>query len=409
MSGTFTSKGLRDFAHLSELALRDGTPLPLNEADLIAWANVIDADAVVRTQDLRTFSQFCSNLDQLTEEEIERAWREIRANTEEGQRLFRDNGTNPARAQKRAAREAFRARFNSTPGVVATKEGSVSCSLVLRQRPLIAPSVIQAALQALSRTWCRPDGEELVTGLDYWRCCGQLAQGFYYRWVWPDGIVDTEWLVARASWHREVRGILQKSLVGLDSPLLVTRAVMDGRLDQFPQVTSTEARVLIWAWNQWSTVKHRPKPPTETVWLDDFLIQDALAWRKENPLGLIWIDDRAVENELRRLGELVYGAGTDPPESGNVGYSLSIASFGTGRNLQKHSTCLYLSFPPSGKQAEQSLGRLHRQGQEADQVTVDFYSHTEGAAESIRKACRDAAYISESQGVSQKLLFCSWI
>lgn len=448
LSGTVTSKGLRDYAHLCELALRNSSPVPLKEADLIAWANVIDADAVARSQDIRAFEEFCPNLGSLTEVEIAWALQEIDAGTDTGRALKRTGGQLPAKSLKRAARNAFRERFVRTVGVVATTEGSVQCSLKLRERALRVPDVVQEALDDLNATWTRPDGEELVTALDKWRCAAQLSQGFYYRWVWPDNVVDTEWMGYRSWWHREVREVLKKSFVGLDSPLLVTRAVSDLRLNdlmcgacgahqrheytyctkcnavctgkeaQAYPLDEQEKHALISAWTHWSSVSEehpelpppnkRPKPPTETVWLDAFLIEDALEWRKEHPKGLIWFDDRAVEAVLRLLGVETYGGGEDPPEDGR-GMALSINAFKQVRNLQKNSENLMLSWQSSGQVMEQAIGRTHRQGQEADEVLVDFYNHTDSTQEALTRSRNDAEYLQQTQGSPQKLVYATWI
>jgi hypothetical protein len=391
MSGTFTSKGLKDYAHLAELALRDNSPLPLLSRDLIAWANCVDSDAETRArpQDWSAFYEFAPELREIEEDKERRAM----------------------------ARSVFLSRFRATPGVVATEEGSVACSLYLRKREAPVPAEVWQAIIDLRRTWTRPDGEELVTAIDYWRCAQQLVQGFYYRWVWPDGIVDYMWLQRRAEWHRNVRQALQRSLAGFDSPLLVTRAVLDGRLDDFH--LGHFAKTLAAAWKEWDEVRHRPRPPTETVWISDYIVHDALVWRSEHPNGIVWINDKAIEDRLRQVRALcvntgstdlpeIYGAGEVPPDDGR-GMMLSIRAHGTGLNLQKHSESLILSFPSSGKTCEQLLGRLHRYGQTADEVTFDYYASTEEGLKTIASATRDAKYIQQTQGGAQKLLYAAWI
>lgn len=391
LSGTFTSKGLKDYAHLSELALRDNSPLPLLARDLIAWANCVDSDAETRSrpQDWSAFYEFAPELREIEEDKERRA----------------------------KARSVFLSRFRATQGVVATEEGSVACSLYLRKRDVTIPAEVWQTIIELRKTWTRPDGEELVTAIDYWRCAQQLVQGFYYRWVWPNGIVDYVWLQRRADWHRAVRQALQRSLSGFDSPLLVTRAVMDGRLGDFH--LGHFAKALTGAWTAWNEVRHRPRPPTETVWISDYLVHDALVWRNEHPKGIVWYNDKATEERLREVRALcqntgsddvpeIYGAGEVPPDDGR-GMMLSIRAHGTGLNLQKNSEGLILSFPSSGKTCEQLLGRLHRYGQIADEVTFDYYAATEEGLKTIESAKRDAYYIKQTQGGAQKLLYAAWI
>lgn len=374
MSGTLTSKSLRDYAHLCELALREGSPLPTEEADLNAWANCIDANGVPQDKDWSLFAAFS----------------DVR-------------GIPDADERRDAAREVFRERFTSTPGVVATREASVQCSLLFHQRRVIVPPIVADALADLHKTWCRPDGEEMDSALALWRLGMQITQGFYLRWKWPGGVVDQEWLDARAQWHREVRYILQRNQTGLDSPFLVKMAVMRGHLDEAP---------IMRAWRAWDRVRERPAPPTETVWIDDYLVRDALAWREEHPDGLIWHADLAIESALRAAGVPTFGRGTVPPTDGSLrGMAVSVRVHGTGfDHLQDHhAENLILSWPSSGKTCEQLVGRTHRQGQEADEVSVWYYDHTDDAREAIATSREDARYLQETQGSPQKLVYGTWL
>lgn len=367
VSGTLTSKSLRDYAHLCELALHSASPLPREARDLIAWANCIDSRGVARPQDWTVLAE-----------------------------CFREPSAEEATVRREEAREAFRARLTSTPGVVATTEPSVACSLVLARRPdPPLPPIVADALRQLRATWCRPDGEEIQTPIDLWRLGVQMSQGFFYRWDWPGGVVDHEWLELRAIWHRAVRQYLALDLAGYDSPLLVTNGVIHGK------ITSPD---MVSAWQGWAKVKHRPQPPTATVWLDDYLLRDAGEWRKAHPSGIVWYSDHAIALALRQRGERVFAAGETPPYDG-AAICLSTHAHGTGLNLQPWSENLILSWPSSGKACEQLIGRTHRQGQEADEVGVWYYGHTPEARALMRKSIEDARYIEATTGSPQKLVY----
>jgi hypothetical protein len=370
VSGTLTAKSLRDYAHLCELALHDGSPLPREARDLIAWANCIDARGIAREQDWAVLSE-CFDVRDLEPE-----------------------------SRREAAREAFRGRLTRTRGVVATTEPSVGCSLILyRRADPVLPPVVSDALRTLRATWCRPDGEELQTPLDMWRIGVQMSQGFYYRWDWPGGIVDGEWMALRAAWHRAVRGYLALDLPGYDSPLLVTNGVLHGKITD-PSLIS--------AWQAWDRVRHRPQPPTVTVWLDDYLLRDAAEWRRAHPEGIVWYADKAIGEALRQRGERVFWAGETPPYDGRA-LALSISAHGTGLNLQPWSENLVLSWPSSGKTCEQLIGRTHRQGQEADEVGVWYYGHTPEARALMRKSIEEARYIQHTTGSPQKMIYAAFV
>lgn len=384
MSGTLTSKSLKDYAHLAELALREGSPVPRTQEELIAWANVIDAKGVPQSKDWQVFADF---------EDIRGDLGRTKPRTTSPFEAL-DTSLDTQVAKERA-REVFQRRLTTTPGVVATKEGSVQCSLFFHERTVdVAPSVNEA-LADLNMTWRRPDGEELVSALEVWRVGMQLSQGFYLRWVWPEGQIDFDWLGARAEWHRAIREVLKWNVVGMDSPLLVTRAVMTGRLTD---------RFAVSAWRAWDEHRHKPKPPTEIIWFDDSLVENALEWAQEHPKGLIWYNDHALELALRALDIRTFGAGEVPPDDGR-GMALSIRAHGTGLNLQKHNENLCLSFPSSGKTAEQLIGRTHRQGQEADDVSFWYYNHTKPYQDALKQARNDAQYIQQTLGSPQKLVY----
>ena len=371
VSGTLTAKSLRDYAHLCELALRDGSPMPREARDLIAWANCIDARGIARPQDWDVLGEWESfrHLDDAAERRI-------------------------------AARQRFEARLTSTPGVVSTREASVACSLVITRRvapPL--PTVVADALREMRKTWMRPDGEELVSPLDVWRLGVQMAQGFFYRWDWPAGKPDLEWMSARAAWHRAVREYLKLDLPGLDSPLLVTNGVIQGRIAD-PWMTEP--------WREWDRVRHRPKPPTVTVWLDTYLLDDADRWRKRHPKGIVWYSDHAIADALRDRGHRVFASGQTPPYDGEA-LALSTHAHGTGLNLQPWSENLILSWPSSGKACEQLLGRTHRAGQEADEVGVWWYGHTPEMRAAMAKSREEAKYIEQTTGSPQKLVYAAFV
>lgn len=388
VSGTLTSRGLKDYAHLAELALRDNSPLPLEERELIAWSNCIDARADARPQDWSLFAEF----------------HDLRKVDEEHRTV--------------KAREAFRERLVTTPGVVATQEGSVEASLVMKLRPIEIPRAVREALFELNKTWCRPDGEELATALDKWRVTTQLVQGFYYYWDWPNGIVDHEWMSARAFWHKEVRRITSMNIEGLDSKLLVRNAILSGVLRDPTAVA---------AWHGWEAVRHRPQPPTKTQWIDDYLLRDAVRWLEAHPGGLVWYRDICVRDRLAGITNPmeklalagsgdgfwdnrsieVYSSNEDVPVDGRS-MALSIDAHGTGLNLQANHENLILSFPSSGKTCEQLLGRTHRYGQEEDEVSFTYYAPTPDAQASVEKAKEDARYIQQTQGSPQKLCYATW-
>jgi len=367
LSGTITTRSLKDYAHLIELALRKNSPLPGNYREVEDWAGAIDVKPryVMMPGVLK---QFCE-----------------------------------AREDVRAG---FRRRLVETQGVVATTESSLGTSLIVRRLAPPVPWEVEADLAKVRSTW-QVGGEEISSALDLARALKQIACGFYYRWVWPDGVVDHEWLTARAAWHKEIRAVLRMSKEGLDSPLLCALAAERHRRNLPGKQWQSDT------WGAWSMVKHRKTPPTESVWIHDFLVHEALAWgareRREGP-AIIWYEHKAFGERVAEVGELpLYDAGTDASQADAPVIVCALRVQGTGRNLQHYSRNLLTTMPPNGATFEQVVGRTHRQGQEADEVMVDWYAHTPEMNDALAKVIDDAEYIEETTGQRQKAVYATKI
>jgi len=384
LSGTLTSRSLEDYAHLSKLALGEGSPLPLHWPTVEEWSGAIDAERPnTIASPIGALRKLCN----------------------EGEHV----------------REGFRRRLVETKGVVATEEGVLGTSLILNSRMPALPPEVEKALQGIRNTWQRPDGEELTDAMTKARVCRELAQGFYYRWIWPRGEsknVIEAWLFARRDWHKEVREKLKHSREFMDSPLLLTNAAArwhDGFTDEngTKHEPHTKHR-LTWdskTFLQWRELKETAEPQTEAVWVSDYLVQDAAAWAKDEP-GIIWYEADAFGRKLQQLGLAFFGPGAEASskiirEKGDRPIVASLKAHGTGKNLQIFYRNLIASPPSSGKDIEQLLGRTHRLGQKKDEVYGDFYQHTEELREALEQATRDARYIEQSTGGKQRLLYAA--
>lgn len=367
LSGTLTSKSLKDYYHLCEMALgTEQSPLPTFWPVLVEWAQALDPVKEGHEDDVLAVG--C--LEQL-------------CNAGE------------------TARDGFQRRLRETLGVVATSDNDLGISLNIRKREYKPPYVMLAALSNLKSTWALPEGEELEDALAFSRAARQLSCGFYYRWVWPNGQADNEWLDARRAWHREMRQYLSHhARPGMDSPLLLARAAASGKWDSC-------------CWPDWCAVKDRPMPPTEAVWVTDDFVKDVVEWGKKN-VGVIWYESSSLGDAIAKAsGFPLYGPGEEASrkildEDGSRTIVASVLAHGTGKNLQMFNKNLVTQPSSSGATWEQLLGRTHRPGQEADEVWVDYYEH-EAFDVAVTNAQRDAAYIFETTGQKQKLLQATFV
>lgn len=390
-SGTLVSRSIKDYAHLANLALRDGSPTPHHWPVLEAWAGHLDP-----------------------------------GDTKCAPGLLTRFGDVPSRAYPLWVRE--------TPGVVSSGD-STSCqaSLIISERPLQVSTEIQKLLSNLEKTWQRPDGEELVDALSKGACARQLSCGFYYRWRWPrkePREVIERWLEVRKNWHKELREKLKTPAVHMDSPLLCAKAAIrwahgyvhierdeDGKEISRREIPpgAKSGPLPTWNseyWKEWEVVRKTAHPETEAVWIDYALVEDAINWLKEGP-GLLWYEFDGLAREIYRRagganGPLVFAGPGD--EGGSVIQRLqgtesciaSIRAHGTGRNLQQFARNLVANPPGSGAEWEQLLGRTHRQGQLADEVTCEVYRHTAPFAAAVERA-RDLSEFIEGYSGTQRL------
>lgn len=387
MSGTLTAKSIKDFAHLSEWSLRDGSPVPRpghpqGNAALEHWAACIDADGRGGVADY----DWCKGL-----------W----------EWAGHDAAKFPlgvaAQHRRDGLRDALHTRIQTTRGVVTTDQSSWGASLYLERVYPQVPAEIRTAMAEVERTKCRPDGEPLESPVDQWRILRQLSLGFWYRWVWPNGNPDRQWLDARAAWARHVRAQLDDhSGEGYDSPLLVYNRVSR-------EHAAGQRMAIHRAWEAWTKVKDRPAPPVEAVWVSDRLLDAAIAPVLDSASPwIIWYSDDAVAGALERRGLEVIRPSKPVPKGGRT-VCLSWRSHGTGLNLQAWAQNLVLSPSPSGLEWEQLIGRTHRPGQQEDEVWVSVLAHTPAFRDALANAKRDAEYLQHTTGQDQKLLLACLI
>lgn len=406
-TGSITDSSIADYAHLSALALRYNSPLPIDKEVVKEWASALDPKSDWPADP-------GALLDGLVETKC----------MSPGEHIHK----------------GFHRRLIETEGVVATKSAAIAAELRVTQRAAPRmPSELETMLETLRETKTRPDGEVLLEQLDVSRCARELAAGFYYRFIYPhatdeeleDGGLVDQWFAARKLFRWELREQLspERRREHMDSPFLCTLAAMRYHGDiragivEVEEVDEETGDLVLrqvdtthlpqWAskyWPGWRDIKDKVKKETEAVWVSEFLAEDAAQWAHENR-GIVWYDKTAFGLKVAEISKLpLHGGGPGAEdailaEQGDRSIIASIKSHGTGRNgLQKIFCTQLIANPPSSATAwEQLLGRLHRIGQAAPAVYAEFYCHTEEMWASYGQACERARYIQNTIGAAQKL------
>lgn len=174
-----------------------------------------------------------------------------------------------------------------------------------------------------------------------------------------------------------------------------------------------------------------PERDSEAVRVDDFKIKHALEWEKERRAhkdtkgkgAIIWCYNQEI---VQWAGEVFEEAGFDPlvcdageksnaaldwdrnPQNAERTVIASYSAHGEGKNLQHFQYEFFIQWPRPAHIAEQVLGRLHRTGQEADEI-VACTCHTTMFDHLNFAAClNDALYIQQTTGNAQRIIYAGY-
>jgi hypothetical protein len=166
--------------------------------------------------------------------------------------------------------------------------------------------------------------------------------------------------------------------------------------------------------NVWYNLKLRYKdaggnnncPPTEIVWLSDWMVKSAAKTAKKLGKGtIVWVSRPAFGKALAKTLEVPYfGAGDEGIISYTGGCVASAKAHGTGKNLQHFHKNLLAGSIYGGAQYQQWMGRTHRSGQKEDTVEYHFYLHVKELRNAFDKALVEAQYSQATMGDPAKLL-----
>ena len=368
MSGTLLSRAVSDLAHLSYLALREGSPLPSDYKDLDLFDKCLNYEA-----DEHQLKQIAPLI--------------------KGFKNFR---------------EALFNRLSCTAGVVLSPDADANLpSLQFIRMKLDMPPELQTTLKGISETdeilSCLGDMIDLADieasmhlfegeGAVF-RILSQLICGFIYAWDWDEP--DLEWLEARKLWNKLLRKIVDLQLEGFDSPGLISK--------NFDDLPDDIKEVALPYKLEWDIQKQKPMPPKKVVWVSDYMIEAIKDWAsKQVGHYIIWVDHQALGERLAKELSIPYYTGGVLPQEGSC--ICSIKAHGTGKNLQWCSTSLVADTLIDAALWEQLLARTHRQGQTADEVKYFLFDFSLFST-CFYRAIKQARMIEQTTGQPQRLVY----
>lgn len=452
LSGSMTSKSLKNHHHFMEPTVGERSPLPLSQETMLQWAAVVDSDADP-TDDMK------KPLEPLVD------W----ARHKFAKINFRQDISGFRLAQQ--------LRLWSAPGVVATQDSLAPCALILS--PKIAPHVVpeqEEALWALMRQvdgWTTPNGDPIEDARQKHGWLYQLSAGFYYRLTWPTveeitqrqglSTIEAKDLLGRSIERHVAHGLYSKALRAwfeshphyadgngkpLDTPFGVG-------VDMLRNKSVNVGHELYDAWLAWKRSGIEPgsdpfakgaggdllERDSVAIPICDYKIRAALAWAKgireaEPGAGaIVWYYHQHVGEWLTKVLQREFGQDVLHCPAGDAANKailnpanakrITVASWrahGTGKNLQHYYNQIVVQWPRSANDVEQFLSRTHRRGQLADELAVtiligpppiktvgEYQCAAEGFDDkNIAASMRDATYIQQILGNRQRALAAQW-
>ncbi len=373
LTGSLTDRSVQRYRHYMTWALGGGAPVPRDPFEAQSWAMCLD--------------------EKLPDEDLRVAPGPLLTLAPSGQ----SSGPNDLRDELERARNAYRDRLTSTPGVVSTLEDIPAVGLRIWVKELELPATVKVMLDAVRDDNVLPGGEEFVLALDEWRHERSLGVGLYYKWDPP---APREWMLRRKEWFAFVRQVLTHSRTK-DSIAHVAEAIDAGTLE--------DGGLL----RRWREIEPTFVPNSVPVWVDDTAVTYANSWLEQTK-GLVWVGHAAFGRRLSELSGVPFFSRNAATEAGMHisewrGES-AILSYQcrTGLNLQdRWSRNLAIVPPPTGEWAEQFIGRTHRKGQDEDEVTVEFLLSSRGTYFTLAQCVRDARMDESSHGQPRKLSYAN--
>ena len=428
MSGTITQKSIKDYYHLIKWCLHQNCPLPLSTHLANDWATVLDSAASQGGNDWVSVTHQGPLLPLID-------WARTK---------FPESG--PFEENVSGFRKAYEARFTTTPGVVSSGDLEIGTSLTLKNTPVIVnenyPGYkrLEELGTQVTDSWLTPNGDEIDHAIHLWKWLNEIyGAGFYNELLWPApdvyakrkgiGLDEATDILVRAREYHSFGQIYAKSLrqwidknnkPGLDTPFLVgSEMSRNGATNVGTDLYET------WRDYKDCDFEGRPDRDSRAVRVCDFKIQACVRWAKQfadEEYGcIIWYYHQAVglwlkeEIEKQVPTEILHcPAGerfNEMIRDVSNKHKIVIASrtaHGTGKNLQHFQHQYFMQWPRPAVDAEQILGRTHRNGQMADELIVHTNITSLFDQLNFAACLNDSLYIHQTTGNRQKLIYCNY-
>jgi len=437
LSGTMTRVSVWDYLHLIKLCCKEGCPLPLTNDLVNQWSSVLDAKAEPTP----------AQREQL---EPLRIWAKSHFQDPKTLEPFYPTTTD-------GYRRAYQGRLTTAPGVVATGDSEIGVSLTIANCPVEEPEkhdgwgLLQDLMADVLEHALTPNGDEIAHAIHKYKWLWELSAGFYNELTWPslDILAERKKILKTQAadiiqkskaYHRlqqEYTALLREWLdgfayTGCDTPFLVGSWMQKHGVPMAGEEMFEKWQEMNKAWSAQLIARDR-----KAIRVCDYKIEHAVEWAaqlgshirggnyyaddKPEKGGIIWYEnieiglwltERLTAAGLRPLhcpaGEISNMAIVDPRNAERVVVA-SLNAHGQAKNLQYNwSEQLFVQWPRGASDAEQALGRTHRNGQKAEHLIVVTTNTTDFDKANFGACLNDSLYIHQTTGVRQRLIFAGY-
>lgn len=440
MSGTITKKSVKDFYHLIKSCLKKNCPMPMADRMAEEWAQLLDASA--SGPDYMPPSSGTGPLLPLI------AW---------ARKWFPDDPQKPPRFTDDVFgfRRAFHERLNTVPGVVTSGSNDIGVSLQMVNQPVADYEKCDGWLELkrlmgqIDNLMLTPNGDQIEHAIHCYKWKIELTAGFYNELTWPTvpvyaarksipeakaaGVLEHALVHHKAGqvYAHDLRDWLKdKSKPGLDTPFLV-----GGDMIRHEAKNVGHSLYRVWKEMRDLDFEGRPERDSRAVRVCPYKVNAAIQWifAHVNAKGgeahggaILWVNHIELGiwlTEILKLSgvEAIHcpaGARANDeicaigdPNRGGKGDKIVVASYhahGQGKNLQSFQHQYFVEFPREADKGEQTLGRTHRNGQEADELVVFTNRTLEFDHVVFAATLNDALYAHQTSGNRQKLIYASY-
>lgn len=365
LTGTPGADSLRQYAHLHDLLLGEGSPLPRDWHTLMEWCEALDTDVRGQRRPPGALISLSAGNDKLE-----------------------------------AVRAAVGARVEETFGNVYSRTPeSIDCSIYITGERVDLNATTDALINTAGCDMILPDGRCFEEMYNRALIIKQLGAG-YAKVL--DPTPPQEWREIRSLWGTYAREVMSRGK--LDTPAQVKAAVRRGEID--------DGGLL----EMWRAIEPTFRPQTKTEWFDLSVVNYAAEWLSAND-GLVWVTQPTVGRRIAEITRLPFfhANGEDVHVGSIEGYRrktgavLAVRPNMLGRNLQRWHKNLYITPSASSIELDQSIGRTARRGQKQPTVDVTFVLAVFENWSSVMTA-RASAVAERALGKNQssRLLNCDW-